>query len=156
MINPMDAYVIIGKRNSRKSSICRALTGAAQRCARDIRNNLGTDFKIYVRISSLQESKVTAADFLGEVSSKKTDAVLFCLWFDANKANPKLYPKAYYYLDEFSKAGWNIKKIAVLDEPSTLTCLAPRLLSLASPFPCSTTTPINVTSAEVRKHFEWK
>lgn len=151
----IDAYVIIGNPNSRKSSLCRSLTGAFRACVREIRDISGSEPNVYVRLSSLQESKISSSDFESEVTARKPDAVLFCLWPEANMVDPITYPDAPTYLDAFVSAGWNIKKIAVLDNASVISRWKPAYKRVAAAFPGATIDPINVTSAGIRKHFNW-
>ncbi len=144
----MDAYVIIGGANTRKSSVTRSLTGCFNRNIRNILLRNGTVIKIYARVSSLQESQTTAHDFILEVSQTQCQSVIFCLWPSFNPSNPSAFPDATKYLHEFNMAGWNIIKVAVLGN-------TPAIYNNQCRLPNSQTDPINKTAQDVRVHFGW-
>lgn len=146
----MDAYVIIGGPNTRKSSVTRSLTGCFNRSVRNILLNNGAQIQIYARVSSLQESKTTAQDFISEVHQSGCQFVVFCLWSQPNPADPVQYPDASSYLAAFISAGWNIVKTAVLGQGQASSPYPQQSFS-----PNSQTDPINLTSQAVRSHFGW-
>ncbi|RUO25520.1 hypothetical protein CWE09_01925 [Aliidiomarina minuta] len=147
----MDAYVIIGKPNARKSSVIRSLTGCYNRNQRNILLNNSSQIQIYARVSSLQESKTEAKDFLIEATNTGCNFVIFCLWPNANSKNTLLYPDAKSYLSYFSAQGWNIVKVAVLGQVGTN-----HIYANEARFPNSTSLPINQTAKAVRLHFGWQ
>lgn len=144
----MDAYVIIGGPNTRKSSVTRSLTGCFNRNVRNILLLNGTQIQIYARVSSLQESETTANDFIAEVNQQQCQSVIFCLWTTPNPSNPTAYPDATAYLSSFNAAGWNIIRVAVFGN-------APTSYPNQALFPNSQTDPINLTAQAVRLHFGW-
>lgn len=145
----MDAYVIIGEPNTRKSSVMRSLTGCFNRSIRDIRLLSGQQIQIYARVSSVQESKTTIQDFINEVRLTQCGHVMLCLWADANPYNRASFPDALAYLSAFHAAGWNIVKVAVLGN-------AQAIYPNQAVFRGSQLDPINVTAHAVRLHFGWQ
>lgn len=145
----MDAYIIIGGPNTRKSSVTRSLTGCFNRSVRNILLQNGAQIQIYARVSSLQESETTAQDFIVEVNQTDCQFVVFCLWPMPNSSNPIAYPDAATYLSAFSAAGWNIVKVAVLGQGQAA-------YPNQALFPNSQTDPINQTAQAVRLHFGWQ
>lgn len=150
----MDAFVLIGSANTRKSSICRSLTGCFNRSYRDILATNNNTLDIYARVSSLQESETTPADFYQEASNTRQNNVLFALWPNAHTKKPTLYPDADTYLQYFQQQGWNIRKIAILGSNNNMlsTTFATGVLQT---FPNTRADPINLSSMNVRNHFNW-
>lgn len=146
----MDAYVIIGNANTRKSSVLRSLTGCFNRSNRDIQLLSKINLRIYARVSSLQESKIEPKDFIKEVVATGQSSVVFCLWPHANAYDPARYPAADVYIAEFAKAGWVFQASAVLGA-STFAPATPR----PAHFPNAPSQPINVAAQAVRLHFGW-
>jgi hypothetical protein len=148
----MDAYIVIGNTNTRKSSLIRSLSGCFNRSVRDIRvirNDL--QFRLYARVGALQETKTTAAAFIEEVARARCEAALFCLWPAQSPIEPARFPDAQDYLAHFAAAGWETRSIAVLGQ-STGGIRSPKLRQFAQ----ASTDPINVTAAQVRAHFGWR
>ncbi|MEM0996911.1 MAG: hypothetical protein AAGN35_07525 [Bacteroidota bacterium] len=151
----MNAYVMIGGSNTRKSSICRALTGCFNRNIREIRTLSGDNLRLYVRVSSLQESRTTPAEYVDEVNEKAVRNVLFSLWPQSQLDDPASFPDAQTYLDDFLARGWHVAAIAVLGQ-STIPLTNPSLRQTAAAFPNTFIDPINVSAAQVRKFFAWE
>lgn len=147
----MDAYVIIGGPNTRKSSVTRSLTGCFNRNVRNILLNNGEQIKIYARVTALQESKTTAEEFLTEVSQSGCQNVIFCLWPQPSQIDPKKYPDASTYISTLRAAGWNIVRAAVLGQGRP-SLLCPQQAF----FPNSEVDPINQTAQAVRANFGWR
>lgn len=147
----MDAYVIIGDANTRKSSVLRSLTGCFNRSNRDIQLLSGSNLQIYARVSSLQESKTEPNDFIREAVATGQSSVVFCLWPHANPDDPSLYPAANVYIAEFVKFGWLFQASAVLGS-SNFAPATPR----PAHFPSVPSQPINVAAQAVRLHFGWQ
>jgi hypothetical protein len=147
----MDAYLIVGNPNTRKSSLARALTGGFNRSRRDIAlaGGRGT-LRLYARAGSLQDARSSPDDFVGEVARQRCDALLCCLLPAAHPHAPDQLPAAAAYVARFERAGWRIAAIAVLGQDRG-GLRSPRLQQ----FPQAGTAPINVTAAAVRAHFGW-
>ena len=147
----MDAYVVIGNPNTRKSSLLRCLTGCFNRSVRDIQPANGSAvISLYARVGCLQDSRCSAEDFIAELAKTRCQAALLCLSPSAHPTHPDRCPDAPAYLAQFQAAGWRIKAIAVLGQNAG---------GVRSPvlrqFPQATTQPINVTAQAVRLHFGW-
>lgn len=149
----MDAYVIIGMPNTRKSTIISSLTGCCNRSVRDILLTSGKQIKTYVRTTGLQSVHTTSEEFLKEAMDivMKCDSVLFSLWPKPHPVNPIKYPDALTYLNDLIIDGWNIKKVVVLDKESA--DIYRQFSVLAQPN--SSRDPINKTAQAIRQHFEW-
>ena len=148
----MDAYIVIGNPNTRKSSVVRSLTGCFNRSIRDIRPTGGKGaFRLYARVGCLQDTKTTADGFFDEVARTRCTAVLCCLAPSANPVHTGLYPDAPTYLARFKAAGWKLRAIAVLGQNGGGV-----RSSVMRQFPLASTAPINVTAAAVRQHFGWE
>lgn len=148
----MDAFVIIGNTNTRKSSVVRSLTGCFNRSLRDIELASGGPVRrVYVRAGALQHARTRPADFVAEAAAKRCDTVLVCLTPDPNPIDAADLPDAGAYLAQFRAAGWNVRSIAVLGQNDG---------GVRSPglkhFPQAPTLPINVTAHAVRTHFGWR
>jgi len=146
----MDAFVIVGDANTRKSSIVRSLTGCFNRNIRQITVVAGGVLDIYARVSSLQESETEPQDFINEVTATGQSSVIFCLWAQANPRDPVKYPSAHAYIAAFAQAGWQFQASAVLGS-SSFQPATPR----PAHFPQVVTQPINVGAQAVRRHFGW-
>ena len=147
----MDAYILIGNPNTRKSSVVRGLTGCFNRSVRDILPVGGKNaLRLYARVGALQETRTRPEDFRAEVEKTRCAAVLCCLAPSAHPNHPGLYPDAQAYLARFKAEGWRIRSIAVLGQNGGGVRFA-NLLQL----PLAPTAPINVTVQAVRAHFGW-
>ncbi len=150
----MDAYVIIGNPNTRKSTLIRCLTGAYNRNKRNIMLNSGEEIIVYARTTSLQSIHTTCDDFIKEVqqtSLTKQDAVLFSLWPKAHPANNVMYPDALTYLDMLNMEDFSIKKIVVLHSEYSATFKQYNTLILSD----VTCQPINKSASKIRSFFNW-
>jgi hypothetical protein len=148
----MDAYIVIGNKNTRKSSLIRSLTGCFNRSVRDIRIvRKDLQFRIYARVGALQETRTTPAAFVDEVARARCEAVLFCLLPAQSPLGPDGFPDAHAYLAHFTAAGWETQSIAVLGQnPGGIR--SPKMRQFAQ----ASTDPINVTAQQVRAHFGWR
>ncbi|MBK1688943.1 hypothetical protein [Rubrivivax gelatinosus] len=147
----MQAYVLIGNPNTRKSTLVRSLSGCFNRSLRDIQPASGAPaFRLYARAGALQETRTTPSDFVREVAGRRCAAVLFCLWPLANPVDPANMPDAGAYLEHFESAGWRLKSIAVLGQnPGGWRGAAMRQ------FPQAPVDPVNLTAHHLRAHFGW-
>jgi len=147
----MDAYLIIGNPNTRKSTLVRSLTGCFNRSVRDILPVGGkAAFRLYARVGSLQDTRTTPEAFVAEVARTRCAAVLCCLAPSAHPNDPGLYPDAQAYVAQFKAQGWRIRSVVVLGQNGG-GVRTPNLLQLAQ----APTAPINVTAHAVRTHFGW-
>lgn len=148
----MEAYVLIGNPQTRKSSLIRCLTGCYSRGVRDIALQRGDAIRVYARISALQESRTQAADFIAEVQRSRCRQVLFSLWPEANTQDTQRWPDAASYLQALKTAGWTFRKTAVLGAYPLKLDQAGEVAQ----FPNVLTQPINASAQLIRNHFGWK
>ncbi len=147
----MDAYIVIGNPNTRKSSLVRSLTGCFNRSIRDILPvGEKAALRVYARVGCVQDTKTTPDEFIAEVAKARCNAVLCCLSPSAHPNHRSLYPDAQAYLARFKTEGWRVRAIAVVGQNGG-GVRSPNLRQ----FPQATTTPINVTAQAVRAHFGW-
>lgn len=147
----MKLYLLVGNAHTRKASVARALTGGFNRSLRDIQLASGsTTLRLYMRAGTLQQTKTTAEAFIAEAKAQRCDAVLACLWPQADAMAPELYPDAASYLAQFRTAGWLLARAAVLGQNSGGLKGAAVL-----PLPFSSQQAINVSARAVRAHFGW-
>jgi hypothetical protein len=148
----MDAYVVIGNPNTRKSSLVRSLTGCFNRSVRDIQPLNGAPaLRLYARVGCLQDTRTSPEDFVTEAVKTRCSAVLLCLAPSANPQHAQTCPDAPAYLALFQAAGWRVRAIAVLGQNGG-GVRSPLLRQ----FPQATTAPINVTAHAVRQLFGWE
>ncbi len=107
----LEVYVIAGARNVGKSSVIRHLTGLHSTKVIELADTKGNGIGIYAKIQSLQEAKIKPSSFIRIVTNVKKlgniSAIIVALRTDTTL-------KADVYIDEFIKAGWNIKYVAEL------------------------------------------
>lgn len=147
----MDAYILIGNANTRKTSIVRSLSGCFNRSVRDIQLQSGKrPVRFYARVGALQNTRTTVEEFTHEVARSRCEAVLFCLSPNAHKTDLLEYPDAQAYVAALRERGWRIKAVAVLGQDSG-GVRAPNLRQhIQAP-----TAPVNVTARDVRAQFGW-
>ncbi len=171
----MDAYILVGDEEVRKSSVLRSLTGCYNENTRDIEiaspiNSTSPTkvLRVYARVSSLQEKGLTESEFEDLVSdwvakNGKIDSVVFCLWSKSRTwtrkspsgkrvqiTGPTASGYIKYLQSTAAKFKWKIVKVAVLGNPS-VSATYPNQAN----FPLSKSNPINVTAQDVRRHFNW-
>ncbi|MCA6215610.1 hypothetical protein KGA65_03535 [Ideonella sp. B7] len=147
----VEAHVLIGNTNTRKSTLLRCLSGCFNRSVRDMETVQGQKFKLYARASALQESRTTVAAFQEEVARSRCQHVLFSLWPGPHPNDPEAWPDALTYLAALRQAGWAIRHAAVLGA-QPLRPQADAVLTL----PSVLDQPINTSAAQLRQHLGWK
>ncbi len=147
----MDAYILIGNPNTRKSTVLRSLTGGFNRSVRDIQLQDGRrPVRFYARSGTLQVTGTTPEEFMQEVARSRCEAVLFCLAPSAQHSDLVDYPDAQGYLTAFRANGWRIKGVAVFGQDGG-GVRAPNLRQ----YVLAPTQPVNVTARDVRAQFGW-
>lgn len=150
----MDAYIVIGDADSFKSSTVRSLTGCRVRGVRNLVRG-GVVLPTYVQLSSLQEGSlpIQPRDFIATVSNARAKAAIFPL-----RANPHLgRPDANAYIQEFIKAGWKMKGIALLHSPGFQLTVpkVPKAAVFSYPSAGSPHYFANDLASKVRQDFGW-
>jgi hypothetical protein len=147
----MDAYIIIGNTNTRKASLVRSLTGCFNRSVREIQiQGTKKPQRFYARVGTLQDTRVTVAQFVAEVARVRAEAVVFCLSPEAHKTDTLEYPDAQAYVAALRELGWRVKGVAVLGQNAG-GVRAPNLRQYIS----APTAPVNLTARDVRAQFGW-
>lgn len=147
----MDAYILIGNANTRKTSVVRSLTGCFNRSVRDIQMQSGKrSVRFYARVGALQTTHTSLDNFLAEVARARCEAVLFCLSPSANKTDLEEFPDASVYVEALREKGWRIKGVAVLGQDGGSVRAANIRQYTQAP-----TAPVNVTARDVRAQFGW-
>ncbi len=149
--NQTRVFAVVGAENARKSSVLRALTGAAQKAIYDVAV-LGGVIKCFVSITALQEPKtMSATNFIRFVRTKKIENIAIPLRLFGEGD----LPGAESYLQQFGEAGWVLAPLIVLGATDDLVAQAgltrygPRILAN------SRIVPTNQTAAKIRKIWDW-
>ena len=145
-----DAYVIMGDRNTRKSSTIRALTGAFQRGLYRVATQNAGVIDIFVQISALQESGISPQQFIQQVGQNNYQYVLVSLWISQGNGQPN----GQTYIQYFLYAGWNILAIVVLGT-NRLPYFLPRNTPPPRFIPNSQALPANQISSQIRTWWQW-
>ena len=147
----MDAYILIGNANTRKTSVVRSLTGCFNRSVRDIQLQSGKrPQRFYARVGTLQLTRTSVEEFMQEVNRARCEAVVFCLSPTAHKTDLEEYPDAQAYVSALRERGWRIKGVAVLGQDGG----GVRATNLRQ-YTQAPTAPVNVTARDVRAQFGW-
>jgi hypothetical protein len=146
----MDAYILIGNANTRKSSVIRSLTGCFNRSVRDIQLQSGRPVRFYARVGALQNTRTTLDEFVQEVNRSRCDAVVFSLLPTAVQTDLMDYPDAQTYVAGLRERGWRIKGVAVLGQDGG-GVRAPNLRQYVQ----APSAPVNLTARDVRAQFGW-
>ncbi len=147
----MDAYILIGNANTRKTSIVRSLTGAFNRSVRDIQlQSSKRPVRFYARVGTLQHTRTTVDEFVAEVARSRCEAVVFCLAPNAHKTDLLEYPDAQTYVAALRERGWRIKAVAVLGQDGGGVRATNLRQHTQAP-----TAPLNLTARDVRAQFGW-
>ncbi|MDP2407775.1 MAG: hypothetical protein Q8S71_07940 [Hydrogenophaga sp.] len=147
----MDAYILIGNANTRKTSVVRSLTGCFNRSVRDIQlQSSRRPQRFYARVGTLQITRTSIEDFIQEVNRSRCEAVVFCLSPTAHRTDLEEFPDAQTYVAALRERGWRIKGVAVLGQDGG-GVRAPNLRQYTQ----APTAPVNVTARDVRAQFGW-
>jgi hypothetical protein len=147
----MDAYILVGNSNTRKTSIVRSLTGCFNRSVRDIQLQTGKrPVRFYARVGALQTTRTSVGAFMDEVARARCDATIFCLTPGANKTDLEEYPSAQAYVATLREQGWRIKGVAILGQDGGGVRAANLRQHTSAP-----SAPVNMTARDVRAQFGW-
>ena len=147
----MDAYILIGNANTRKTSVIRSLSGCFNRSVREIQlQSSARPVRFYARVGALQATRATVDDFVAEVARARCDAVLFSLAPTLHHTDLMDYPDAQTYVAALRAHGWRIKGVAVLGQDGGGVRASNLRQHVLAP-----TQPVNVTARDVRAQFGW-
>lgn len=137
-------YIILGRSNSRKSSVMRCLTGCAvKRGNWQIQFSSNQTETCYVSISSPQERDgigVSVVQFIEEINNRAEDIIFITLQSQSTTEQPN----GENYLQAFINAGFDIQTIVCFDRNANT-------LDLPVQYYDSLEVPTNQTASEVRK-----
>jgi len=142
-----NVFVVLGGRDTRKSTTIRALTGARIRREWQVATQNG-NIKIFVQISALQESKIEPQRFIQETA--RYPNILVCLWISRGNRQPN----GLEYIQAFIKKRWPISQIVVLGVRSLPYDLPG---SLPNPYfiDNSKEIPANQIAHQIRRRWRW-
>ncbi len=143
-------FIILGGRNTRKSSTIRALTGVSRENIYQVAIQRGI-IDVFVKISSLQESKISPEDFISEVNQNRYQNVLVSLWI----ARSGQQPDGNVYIQNFLRTGWNIREIVVLGRDSLPYNNLPQGLPEPRFILNSREMPVNQIASQIRERWQW-
>ncbi|HQT64882.1 MAG: hypothetical protein B7Z75_08415 [Acidocella sp. 20-57-95] len=180
----VNVWIIVGESNTRKSSTIRALTGVRTQIIYDIQMIGGTQDKVLVIPSALQEYyRVQPAAFISYISKDqyipkfglsgppttvqnwspaKINNILICLreFATAPTTTQPGCPDANAYISGFIRAKWTIKSpIIYLNAGTPTFSLPPALVHHISPPPpvhlINPLQPTNAIAAAIRPLWDW-
>ena len=113
----VEAYVIVGRANTGKSTAVREITGVSRRGVKVITKRDGTKLKVWIEVRALQEADEKLKDrpilpdrLIEKVSSSGCEAVLVTLRIEEPHYNRDIQTgSGRHYIDAFIKAGWTIQ-----------------------------------------------
>jgi energy-coupling factor transporter ATP-binding protein EcfA2 len=145
----VEVYLVIGQKNSGKSTVISALTGVRQIQIRwKILYQINADpVETFIHPRSLQEYPKTPIKFIKEVAASGVTKVFVALR-EYGIGQSLRYPNAQTYVDEFERAGWVIKAQAQLAGARPVVTKHPSLTSTVCGRPWIAT---NATAAIIRK-----
>lgn len=106
----VNVYLLMGDRNTRKSSTVRSLTGIGKSRVCNIELSNGKIIDIFTMIQALQEADVDPKSFFNLVNKENYSNVLVPLRID----KAKNCPNGSKYIELFLAKGWQVHTIFVL------------------------------------------
>lgn len=106
-------FIVVGHSGSRKSSTIRALTGAGHPKVLQVQQINGEILDIYVHPASLQEQRISPADFIAHVEELNDNPDVLVALRTKNSQNQE-FPNVNEYASQFVQAGWQITGVASL------------------------------------------
>ena len=143
-------FIIMGDRDTRKSSTIRNLTGAYNRKLYQVETIQGNIIDIFIQVSSLQESRISPQEFLQEMNRENYQNILLSLWISEGNNQPN----GLTYIQHFINANWSIHEIVILginNLPYQLpqNCPNPNFISN------SKIIPANTIASKIRRWWQW-
>jgi hypothetical protein len=146
----VEAYVILGEHDVRKSSSVRALTGAGSRGQRTVATNVG-NIDVWTEIRALQENSITSAKFITTVINSGDQYTLFPLRISQHRG----FHGGANYIQDFINAGWTILHVVLLGAAAVQGGLPPGTPN-PNIVPQSRVTPANQIAAQIRAWWAWQ
>jgi len=143
-----DIFIIIGDPNTGKSRTIRALTGARREAASGYRIGTTTgEINVYIKLSALQENKISPGNFIRTIQQGNYQNVLICL--RRNQSNGQ--PNAIFYIEEFLNVHWNIKQIVIFGDilPNLQRNIQPNYIQNSRQLPS------NTIASYIRQWWHW-
>ena len=156
-------YLILGAKNTRKSSLIRCLIGSDNPATQvEIRTSAGLDFRIRGLIGTPQERELSPKDWVQELDGQEhwfgafpsVRNIVAPLRYDSEVLNGRRYPTGEEYVDTLIKAGWWVKAIVSLGEPARDWVRVSGVPYIA--LPDSTSVPTNAVAASVKQALGWR
>ena len=146
-----DVFVIMGDRNTRKSSTIRALTGIYQRKVYQVALRSNVRIDIFVHPSSLQEVKLSPPIFINQVNQNNYNYILVSLWISPYRN----FPNGMTYIGSFIQASWNIRGIVILGSATLPNSPSLSLSALPQFIPNSSMLASNEIASQIRNWWQW-
>lgn len=156
-------YLILGAKNTRKSSLVRCLIGSDNPATQvEVRTLAGLDFRIRGLIGAAQERELSPKDWVKDLDGqehwfgafKSVRNIIAPLRYDSEVVNRRRYPSGEEYVDTLIQAGWWVKAIVSLGEPSRDWVRVSGIPNIA--IPDSVAIPTNAVAASVKQALGWQ
>ena len=156
-------YLILGAKNTRKSSLIRCLIGSDNPATQvEIRSSAGLDFRIRGLIGAAQEKELSPKDWVKELDGQghwfgafpSVRNIIAPLRYNSEVVNGQRYPSGEEYVDTLITAGWCVKAIVSLGEPARDWVRVSGIPNIA--IPDSTSIPTNAVAASVKQALGWR
>jgi hypothetical protein len=156
-------FLVIGAKNTRKSSLVRCLIGIDNPATQvEIRTLAGLDFRIRGLIGTPQERELSPKDWVQELDGQEhwfgafpsVRNIVAPLRYDSEVLNGRRYPTGEEYVDTLIKAGWWVKAIVSLGEPARDWVRVSGVPNIS--IPDSTSVPTNAVAASVKHGLGWR
>jgi hypothetical protein len=156
-------FLVIGAKNTRKSSLVRCLIGIDNPATQvEIRTLAGLDFRIRGLIGTPQERELSPKDWVQELDGQEhwfgafpsVRNIVAPLRYDSEVLNGRRYPTGEEYVDTLIKAGWWVKAIVSLGEPARDWVRVSGVPNIS--IPDSTSVPTNAVAASVKHALGWR
>jgi len=156
-------YLILGAKNTRKSSLVRCLIGSDNPATQvEVRTLAGLDFRMRGLIGAAQERELSPKDWVKDLDGqehwfgafKSVRNIIAPLRYDSEVVNRRRYPSGEEYVDTLIQAGWWVKVIVSLGEPSRDWVRVSGIPNIA--IPDSTSIPTDALAASVKQALDWR
>lgn len=156
-------YLVLGARNTRKSSLVRCLISTDNSTTQvEVRTLTGLAFRIRGLIGAAQEQEYSPEAWLDMLNGQdhwlgafpSVRNVIATLRYDSEIVNGRRYPTGEEYVDAVINAGWEVKGIISMGEPARDWVRVSGISHMA--IPESRSVPTNDIAASVRLALGWR